>query len=141
MHHLTILRKLTDDDSTVGKLYVNGLPFCYTLEDEIREIKVKHETAIPTGMYRVSVTYSPNFQKLTPFIHDVPGFEYIRIHTGNDDDDTSGCVLVGMGLQLNERRVTKSRVAFDALMNLLHGESEIWLTVLNDFDPISEVSL
>ena len=29
------------------------------------------------------------------WVRDVPGFEYILIHTGNTDEHTSGCLIVG----------------------------------------------
>ena len=30
------------------------------------------------------------------WVKDVPNFEYILIHVGNDDGDTAGCLLTGM---------------------------------------------
>ena len=38
-------------------------------------------------------------------IIDVPNFEYILIHTGNTDEHTAGCLLVGDSQQNNQ--VTK----------------------------------
>lgn len=79
---------------------------CYTLEDEYREEKVMHETRIPAGTYeiklrtwgRIHENYTKRFadiHKGTLWLQDVPNFKYILIHCGNDDDDTSGCLLVG----------------------------------------------
>ena len=52
------------------------------------------ETAIPFGFYHGQVTYSPAFKREMPLIKNVPGFNGIRIHGGNNIDDTYGCILV-----------------------------------------------
>ena len=104
---LTLDRKYKLPTYTIGKLYIDGEYFCDTLEDkdrgltdgmtvsEISKIKIKKETAIPTGTYKVTITYSNRFKKNMPLINNVKGFEGIRIHSGNTDKDTEGCILVG----------------------------------------------
>lgn len=90
--------------ATIGKLDIDGVFACFTLEDEIREVpgvpvekwKVKGRTAIPQGTYRVSLEYSPRFGVDTPTINNVPGFVGIRMHAGNTSEDTEGCPLLGM---------------------------------------------
>ena len=101
---LTLNRKPSFGKSTMGTLYIDGGFACYTLEDEIREVpgqpvaqwKIKGATAIPAGEYLVSLQDSPRFGADTLTLHNVPGFEYIRMHAGNVSDDTEGCVLLGM---------------------------------------------
>src|SRR5262245_59056606 len=84
-------------ERTIGHLFIDGQYQCFTLEDEIRDgPKVMHETAIPVGRYRVVITRSQRFERMLPLLLDVPNFEGIRIHAGNTDKDTSGCILVGM---------------------------------------------
>lgn len=88
---------------TTGQLFIDGAFECFTLEDVVREIrgvpvarwKIPGKTAIPAGLYNVTLTWSPRFQKNMPLINDVPGFTGVRIHCGNTDADTEGCVLVG----------------------------------------------
>lgn len=90
---------------TMGMLYMEGAWFSSTLEDQTREVpgqpvaqwKVPKETAIPQGLYRVRLTLSNRFQRLTPEIMDVPGFAGIRMHRGNVIGDTEGCPIVGFG--------------------------------------------
>ena len=83
--------------STLGKLYWNGVFLCYTLEDAIRPryLKIVDHTAIPSGHYPMIVSYSPRFKREMVEIKNVPNFLAIRIHGGNNEDDTSGCILVG----------------------------------------------
>jgi hypothetical protein len=106
---LEVLRYSSQEDSTLGALFdiTNGRKFlCYTLEDEYREEKIMHETRIPAGTYKITLRtvggfhqrYSKRFKDIHHgmlWVRDVPNFEYILIHCGNDDDDTSGCLLVG----------------------------------------------
>ena len=101
---LTLNRKPSLGNSTMGALYIDGGFACYTLEDDVREVpgqpvsqwKIKGATAIPAGEYVVSLQYSPRFGPDTLTLHNVPGFEYIRMHAGNAHADTEGCILLGM---------------------------------------------
>jgi len=106
---------------TPGSLYLNGNWQCYTLEDLPRPSKVPGETRIPAGNYRVTLTPSPRFKRVLPLINDVPEFSGVRIHPGNTDRDTAGCILVGQGFK-NEA-LTSSRVAFDQLFSRLEAAS------------------
>ena len=65
------------------------------LPEEIRRKKVAHETAIPAGIYKVTVNLSPAKRRMLPRLLDVPGFSGILIHRGNTKSDRSGCILVG----------------------------------------------
>ena len=115
------------DDYTISRLYVNGKLFgCNTLEDadrglsqdmqleEIKKKKVYGQTAIPRGSYECVYTYSNRFKKMLPLLKDVPGFDGIRIHSGNSAKDTDGCILVGLnlkkGMVLNSRECTNKLI-------------------------------
>jgi|688.fasta_scaffold461209_3 hypothetical protein len=78
-----------------GKLFVDGKYLGETLEDPEREVKIDGDTAIPRGRYRVTLTMSNRFKRIMPYVHDVPGFEGVRIHGGNTEADTHGCPLLG----------------------------------------------
>jgi hypothetical protein len=118
-------RDIRSTKSTTGKLFVNGLFECFVLEDEdrglkstmpieeINERKIYGNTCIPTGSYRVVVTMSNRFKRMLPLLQNVKGYEGIRIHTGNTDANTEGCILPGAARQSN--MVTGSRIAFDKL--------------------------
>lgn len=83
---LTLKRTYKGPEYTIGKLYINKEYFCDTLEDAIRKEKIYAETAIPFGKYEVTITYSPRFKKNLPLLLNVPGFEGVRIHSGNNAD-------------------------------------------------------
>lgn len=107
---LKVLRFSSQSDSTSGLLFEgedDNLNFlCYTLEDERRDIKVMGETRIPAGTYKIILRkhgrlhkkYSKRHSDLhLGMLHiiDVPNFKYILIHTGNTDEHTAGCLIVG----------------------------------------------
>jgi hypothetical protein len=96
---LVLLRKYYTDKSTIGELSINGHFECHTLEDKVRSKKGKKvygQTAIPAGTYQVIINTSSRFNVLMPLLLNVPGYEGIRIHPGNTDAQTLGCLLVGM---------------------------------------------
>lgn len=118
---MELKRRDSENGSTVGELFVDGSFFCYTLEDQVREVdgeavstwKVKGETAIPRGSYEVRLTMSPRFKKIMPQLLNVPGFTGVRIHSGNTASDTEGCILVGMSA--GSSTIQRSREAYEAL--------------------------
>lgn len=136
---LTLKRIANRKDYCIGKLYINGKYFCDTLEDvdrglddsmseeEIRQIKIKGETAIPTGIYTVLLTYSPKYKKIMPLINNVKGYSGIRIHSGNSSKDTEGCLLVGKNTVVG--RLTDSRNTFNALFKRLQQKGSNKITI------------
>lgn len=103
---LKLQRRFFADTYTIGTLSINGKRFCDTLEDRNRDInkngrfdgsekKIMHQTAIPFGIYAVTVGVSPRFKRELPRILNVPEFDGVLIHRGNTHEHTSGCILVG----------------------------------------------
>jgi hypothetical protein len=113
---LTLERLQLGPDFCIGSLSVDGVFECWTLEDQVREagVKVPGKTAIPYGTYTVIINMSERFQKLMPLLLDVPNFEGIRIHCGNNVADTRACILVGSDRHGNGT-VGRSRDAFNEL--------------------------
>lgn len=109
---LLLKRIFLGETYTIGKLYVDGVKFCDTLEDKVRPYgeKVYGETAIPYGEYKVIITYSQRFKRPLPLLLNVPMFEGIRIHPGNTAVDTHGCILVGVND--SKGRISQSKFTF-----------------------------
>lgn len=117
MAKLLLKRDILEDGFTLGRISVDGVHFCYTVEDAVRDTKIAGKTAIPFGNYKIVVTPSPRFKTMLPLLLDVPNFTGIRIHAGNTAADSEGCILVGMGR--TDNGVSRSRDAMAALMKLL----------------------
>lgn len=103
---LTLNRKFKGQTYTIGDLSIDGKFFCNTIEDAVRELpatcpdtprgrsctckeKVYAKTAIPAGTYKVTLQYSPRYKKKMPYLHDVPHFLGILIHSGNTEVDSA----------------------------------------------------
>lgn len=115
------------DNSTIGELTIDGKFECYTLEDIERDVKIKGETAIAKGTYKVIINQSNRFKRLLPLLINVPNFEGVRIHAGNSNHDTEGCILVGQNRSLDY--ITKSRKAFDSLFTKMQKTKDITITI------------
>lgn len=113
---------------TIGKLSIDGKYFCDTIEDKVRDInkngifdngehKVYAETAIPYGLYKVVVSYSPKFKRMLPEILDVNNFTGIRIHRGNTAKDSAGCLIVGFNRK--KGMVLDSTICEEKLVKIL----------------------
>ena len=142
---LELERKWPKATYTIGRLYVDGVLFCNTLEDRDRGLKqsdnldyiktrkVYGETAIPKGTYMVSMNVtSPKYAAVTwyhqlclgkmPRLRDVPGFDGILIHPGNTALDTLGCILVGKNTKVGQ--LTESKATFKALYKEMKKASD-----------------
>ena len=131
--NLRLIRRWPKATCTIAELLVDDQYECFTLEDVPREVKIPGETAIPTGRYKVVITHSQRFDRDLPLLLDVPGFTGIRIHAGNTDADTRGCILVGK--RTLENAIGESRAALEALMAKLRFKGDIWISVENPGDP------
>ena len=144
---LTIKRTITRNSYTLGKLYVDGVYFCDTLEDrdrgltqnmsveQIKSIKVPGETAIPKGTYRVTLdVVSPKFSKYPfymqtcegklPRLIDVKGYEGVLIHVADGpkrDSLLQGCI--GIGNLSAEEYLMNGKKVFVELYNKLKGNN------------------
>lgn len=150
---LTLKRTFKGPQYTIGKLYVNGVYECDTLEDtdrglhetqsllEIQSKKVYGQTAIPYGTYKIDMnTVSPKFKDRSwakfcggklPRLIDVKGYEGVLIHVGNKAEDTLGCILVGRNRIKGS--IIESTECFYKLMSVLLGASkegeDIYITI------------
>ena len=124
---ITLIRKVGTKGFTEGKLYLDGVYFCDTIEDEERVKKIQDKTAIPKGKYSVIINMSNRFKKLMPLLLNVPNYTGVRIHSGNTSEDTEGCILVGK--KLKDGFVTKSRDTFKLLMKKLEGQKDITIEI------------
>ena len=134
---LTLQRIARKGTYTIGRLYVDGIYVCDTIEDkdrrlkshhpieQIKKVKVYGETAIPMGTYTIDMDkVSPKFIGRSwakpyggkiPRLRSVPGFEGILIHPGNTAADCLGCILVGINDKVG--RVSDSQKTFKRLMD------------------------
>ena len=137
---LTLRRIALMDTYTIGRLSVNGVYFCDTLEDKVRDLnkdgdlddigegKVYGETAIPYGTYKIEISYSPRFKRMLPRLLNVRHFDGILIHAGNTAKDTHGCILVGRNTE--KGKVTNSKATFDRLFTLMKNEKDITINII-----------
>lgn len=125
---LTLKRIALRPTYTIGKLYIDDVYFCDTIEDTVRDInkngkfdngekKIHSKTAIPYGIYEIKWTYSPRFKKYTPQLMNVPSFEGIRIHAGNTSADTEGCLILGKNKQVG--KVLNSRATINKFYQII----------------------
>ena len=142
---LEIERRWKKETYTIGRLYVDGVFFCNTLEDRDRGLKqtdpiatikarkVYGETAIPSGTYGVAMNVtSPKYAAVSwywqlcrgkmPRLLAVPGFDGILIHPGTDALSTRGCILVGRNTKVG--KLTESRACFQELYKLMKSAAD-----------------
>lgn len=134
---LTLERKELTATYTMGKLLVNGVAVCDTLEDPVRDLnkngifdngekKEYGNTSIPYGTYEIKLVNSPKYGTIMPRLMNVNSFEGILIHPGNTVKDTLGCILLGKAA--SKGTLINSRKTFDEVFLILkkavkNGES------------------
>ena len=130
---------------TIGKLYIDGEWFCDTIEDVVRNLpkdcpytpkgrnckckeKVYGETAIPAGTYKVILSYSNRFKRILPELLNVPHFLGIRIHRGNTEQDSAGCIILGEN-KVKGKVITSTPYELK-LIKLLENQKNITITII-----------
>ena len=149
---LLLTRYLDGSDRTFGTLWLQEssiIPddtklrvvlteICDTMEprrrDLSREKKVKGSTAIPSGTYEIKFSPSAKFNRMMPYLVNVPLFEGIMFHPGNTLKDTAGCILVG---ERCNNGLTRSKLHFEQLMQLLneHKDEAIIIEIIEILTP------
>lgn len=136
---LRLVRIFKNPSYTIGRLYINGVFECDTLEDTVRDLnkdgdlddpgetKVWGETAIPYGKYKVIINYSNRFKRELPRLLNVKGFDGILMHPGNTAVDTHGCIL--LGINNIKGKVTNSKITFDKFFAKIKNEKDITITI------------
>lgn len=141
-----LLRRIAKKPNyTIGKLYINGVHVCETIEDTDRGLdqsmslamittrKVHGKTAIPSGEYVVDMSQpSPKYREkakkdafFKPYCENMPrllnvkGYSGVLIHPGTDENSTEGCLIVGQNKVVG--KVINSRVTFSALWEQLYA--------------------
>jgi hypothetical protein len=143
---IKVERYIKGDNFTVGKLYIDDVFYCNTLEDKdrglrqdmplatINSIKVPAKTCIPSGTYKISLDIkSPSFSQKDwyvkninggrlPYLLNVPGYTHILLHGGKTVDNTEGCLLTGIYAnngQLKDYASSRQKLkdVFDAIKN------------------------
>lgn len=131
---LNLIRTHKIDHATTGILNIAGNFQCFICEDQVRApgVKVTGKTAIPAGRYEVTITFSQRFQRRLPLLMNVPMFEGIRIHPGNTELDTEGCLLPGRTRDVKAGTVGNSVASFNELFEkidkALHVE-KVFITI------------
>ena len=131
-------------DYTIGRLYIDGVYFCDTLEDTVRDLpeeeKIYSQTAIPAGTYKITLNIiSPKYSLRKsydwcggrlPRLLNVPFFDGILIHAGNTAKDSAGCILVGENKE--KGKVLNSMATLKRLYKVLkeHEGEGISITII-----------
>ena len=126
---LTVNRLKDDGTTTIGTIAINGKFACFSVEDANHDVKVAGETCIPAGTYEIKLRneggMTKRYSAKYPFhegmlwLQDVPGFEWVYIHTGNKASHSEGCLLVNDSCDSSTSAMSggKSMVAYTRLYN------------------------
>ena len=119
---LTLIRDVKGKNGVMGKLYLNGAFVCYTLENSAY--------VIPEGRYTVENSKSSKFKRERPLLHNskVPACRGIRIHRGNSEKDSLGCVLCGMNRNTDNCTITESANAETMVTMICRNTNELVIT-------------
>lgn len=139
---LTLRRNPPTSDGVFGKLHVPGHGALVTLEEDWHDNQ-RRVSSIPAGTYTLRRYRSPKRGYDVFMLVGVPGRSAIEIHSGNTEEDTEGCILLGLrygvlsvrdedqpgGPEGLKRAVLDSQRAFKRFMHWMAGINEAEITV------------
>jgi hypothetical protein len=126
----------SERDWTLSEFFIDGIRRGVGVEDENRDVKVKGETRVDSGIYELDLRHSPKFShsyyaddegylnktKTDRFknehqmiwVKGTPRHEFILWHWGSTDDNTDGCYIVGSSFATFDKQkgVSGSRIKY-----------------------------
>lgn len=134
---IEVRRLFLTDTFSAGEIYVDGVFECFSLERRVPVdgIKVKGETAIPSGRYLVEIAHSEHFGRMMPFLTGIPHFFGVMLHEGNRPSASKGCILVGAEIDYDAGIIprSESRPAFSELFAKIRASANpVWVTVTEE---------
>ena len=145
-------RLVSDNDTTIGLIKSEKLTG-FTCEDEHRLNKVAGETRIPAGTYEIKLrseggmlqSYKERYENHPGmlWLQNVEGFQYVYIHTGNTDDHSEGCILVGYGANLyGELCISNSRTfyinLYREIQEALAAGRKVFINIVDRDIPLND---
>lgn len=138
MKQLSLIRRWFDSDRTIGELSELHHGFiCYTMEPSLSDFA----PLISPGEYSLKPHNGPRFKSTWAIVGNgithqpAPGAirSAILFHAGNLDDETKGCVLVGLsiGRLSGEHAILQSQAAMTALRRVI-GTDQATLTITEE---------
>jgi len=143
---ITLKRNQYYAERTFGEFFVNNDLVCLSLEDAVRSGaesngKIAGRTAIPAGRYKVNLSWSNRFGKMYLEILNVVNFTGIRIHSGNVENDTDGCLLTGtkrVGNSVIGSKIAQKKLESVVLTAFINDpDRQIWIDVIDTQKPVA----
>ena len=149
---ITVNRFVSDDDTTISQIYIDGKFECFGLEDsraeykEKERIKVYGKTRVPAGKYKIGLRkeggFHNRYRQRFGWLHEgmleiknVPDYQWVLIHCGNTHNDTAGCLLVGTGAVVDDdMMITNSVRAYKKLYEkviMAAKNEELWIEFID----------
>lgn len=135
---IKLKRYAANHDGVLGKLFLeNGHEFCFTLEHSYDSGlgNGSYTPKVPVGAYKCIRSQHRLHSSTASFetfeVKGVPEHKGILFHTGNWNDDSDGCILLGNNITTtpDAHMITNSRATFKKFMELLTGFNEFTLVV------------
>lgn len=129
---LVLQRIILNPNQTYGVLYkkegtMYSKPLFVTLEDPEKG-NIQNESCIPAGEYLCHKVLSPKFGE-TFEVYNVNNRTNILFHTGNTNENTKGCILLGTYFAFDRDAILGSASAMYDFMRLLKDESTFALEI------------
>jgi len=118
-------RDIMGHSCILGTMFVDGMPL-YTLERPWLD-NTHNISCIPTGIYKCVYMDSSFDGRLRNVysVRNVPDREGILLHSGNFVDETHGCILVGLGRDIESNKIINSKKGMEKLIELMGDEFDL----------------
>ena len=127
---ISITRFVSKNENTLGRLSIDGQPFCYTIERPWID-NLPYVSCIPESIYGMVRYDSPSYGADTWMVDQVPDRTYILFHVANVAANVQGCIGLGTACYEDLTGVKNSRIAVDEFYRRTGGEEKATLTIIN----------